>query len=88
MECVTTREFDELMASKYIFTFHNRIRFDADSYSEDAHVIPETVFRWTKIPTTAKIQNFQIKEQILETEDNLVMQISDVTGKEDIFFDI
>ena len=58
MECVTTRDFDNSMASKYIFTYHNRVRFDADKYTENAHVIPETVFKWFKFPTTAKVMDF------------------------------
>lgn len=30
LDCVTTRAFDDLMLGKNIFTFYNRIRFDAD----------------------------------------------------------
>lgn len=88
LECVTTREFFETVENKRIFTFRNRVRFNAEGYGEGAHIIKETVLQQYEFPKTATQKNYLVREDILEREDSLFMHISNLTGETDTFFDV
>lgn len=66
----------------------NIMRFDQPEYSDDIPIINESQITFFDVPHLQEIRLFAVKESILNLEDNLLMEIESVTGKDGKFFEL
>ena len=59
-----------------------------EDYSSDVPVVKESVLDFYELPTRPIERVFEVKQTILERDDNLFISLSGITEEEDLFFAI
>ena len=58
---------------------HNHKRFNSELYEGDSSVIQESLIEWIPFPRFQMLKIYWLKETLIEREDNLFMDIYQVT---------
>ena len=83
LSCDPGVDYWKEMAHKYLIILENQKRFESDNYIDETPVVDESQLRWVHFSQSFNQIEYTIKETVIEREDNLFIEVSNLTGGED-----
>ena len=86
--CIGSQEFEQAYSGKRMMLLSNRKRFNQLSFDKDSPIVEESFVQWSFLPPSPTLFDYKVRLSELSREDNLFMAITDVTEKEETYFQV